>query len=63
MITTEEEAKTKLCVRGHMPYAGYNGQFCQGSRCMAWRWAAAEAQNTQPVTYIYRGYCGLAGKP
>jgi D-serine deaminase-like pyridoxal phosphate-dependent protein len=63
MIVEEKKAADNLCVRGGSTFpAG-----CQGSRCMAWRWAdnivkhnKLELADGKSTTH---GYCGLAGRP
>ena len=71
MIVEEKKAADKLCVRGGSTFpAG-----CQGSRCMAWRWAYDKVLKTtddpdapalewfESVPSTTHGYCGLAGRP
>jgi hypothetical protein len=71
MITSEAEAKTKLCHKS-LPEGGASGVSlgrggkCLGSGCMAWR----EYFLSYPIEMIHQippyephGYCGLAGKP
>ena len=71
MIVEEKKAADNLCVRGGSTFpAG-----CQGSRCMAWRWAVQKRMVVDPSddapaneyyvseTSTTHGYCGLAGRP
>ena len=68
MIVEEKKATDNLCVRGGSTFpAG-----CQGSRCMAWRWANENVAVENPLHVQPRwearvstthGYCGLAGRP
>ncbi len=74
-IYTEQEAREKmLCPRtlGATVIAGEANFYpacCQGSACMAWRWAETHINNPDDpkadmikVGDVY-GYCGLAGSP
>lgn len=63
MIVEEKKAADNLCVRGGSTFpAG-----CQGSRCMAWRWADPfnEGEDDLPASWrsTTHGYCGLGGRP
>lgn len=78
MLLTEEEAKTKWCVRSPIEPTLENAfaKTCEASDCMAWRWDAEgyeeaitayeDAANIGGITHrevpVSRGYCGLAGK-
>ena len=58
-IFTSDVALTQLCARDP-------GLFCQGPRCMAWRWFETNVEDgngdLRPNGQTY-GYCGLAGSP
>lgn len=73
MIVEEKKAADRICPQMIDKTPEY--RWCQGSRCMAWRWAlvdvvrttddkfapAAEWIEREPSTT--HGYCGLAGRP
>jgi hypothetical protein len=56
-MRTEDEALKKLCPMA-MGSRETDGNLCQGSRCMAWRWDGRENPDGEKT-----GYCGLAGDP
>jgi len=78
MLTTEDEAKTKLC-QERFAALDYTKPVnrrhieCDGSDCMAWRWHAwteyervpgdEKAFISGPHISTTRGYCGKAGRP
>ncbi len=67
---TEEEAKTKGCVRV-APVADHPQMKCAGTACMGWRWQAGafidygsmKARNVSNHIVPAKGFCGLAGGP
>ena len=63
MIVEEEKAHKKMCPYEQGSEQAFN---CQGSKCMAWRWADEDYdENNYPIDFPpkTRGYCGLAGRP
>jgi len=68
MQTTEEEAKSKLCVLGSAAHARQGN--CVGRACMAWRWTNFELKEApRPILFAIdydrptHGMCGLVGNP
>jgi hypothetical protein len=64
MMTTEEEAKTKICQEAisaqlHDDKVA-DASRCIGSACMAWRWQDNLSDRSVRGP---RGYCGKAGRP
>lgn len=58
---TEAEAKQKVC---HRSMGTPRTELCQGSICMAWRWASPDTWKLEAAPELVKvGYCGLAGKP
>lgn len=57
MMLSEEEAMHKLCWMSDW-VAGEH--YCEGSKCMAWRWLP---QPLDVLGLARSGYCGPAGKP
>lgn len=72
MIVEEDKANKKMCPYEQGSEQAFN---CQGSKCMAWRWAYDKVLKTtddpdapalewfESVPSETRGYCGLAGRP
>lgn len=64
MIIEEKKSYEQICP---MDMALDHGYKCQGSRCMAWRWADPfnEGEDDLPASWhsTTHGYCGLAGRP
>jgi len=69
MIVEEEKANKRMCP---MEMTGNQNYNCQGSKCMAWRWANENVAVGNPLHVQPRwetrvstthGYCGLAGRP
>jgi hypothetical protein len=65
MIVEEKKAADRVCPQMIDKTPEY--RWCQGSRCMAWRWAdnivkhnKLELADGKSTTH---GYCGLAGRP
>lgn len=54
---TEDEALKKLCPVA-MGSRETEGNLCQGSACMAWRWGWRLNKDQEKT-----GWCGLAGDP
>jgi len=64
MIVEEKKAADRICPQMIDKTPEY--RWCQGSRCMAWRWADEDYdENNYPIDFPpkTRGYCGLAGRP
>lgn len=62
MLVTEHEAKRKGCV-DPIVSDGLQRVLCEGSECMAWRWANKTVHVDGEMQTIKVGYCGKAGKP
>lgn len=69
MIVEEKKAADRICPQMIDKTPEY--RWCQGSRCMAWRWAGTthqiEDREYGPVMVAggpstTHGYCGLAGR-
>lgn len=62
-----EEKKAADCICPQMIDKTPEYRWCQGSRCMAWRWADPfnEGEDDLPASWrsTTHGYCGLAGRP
>jgi len=56
MLVTDKEARKKICPLLNVPFQ--TPAYCQGSKCMFWRWSNRPGEEKEP-----KGYCGLAGKP
>ena len=73
MIVEEKKAADRICPQMIDKTPEY--RWCQGSRCMAWRWAVQKRLVVDPADdalaneyYVSEpstthGYCGLAGRP
>ena len=70
MIVEEKKAADRICPQ--MIHSTPEYRWCQGSRCMAWRWANENVAVENPLHVQPRwearvstthGYCGLAGRP
>lgn len=57
MHTEDEAINEKLCPVA-MGSGGTDGNTCEGSGCMAWRWEGLLNPDGEKT-----GYCGLAGDP
>jgi len=62
---TEKQAEDMVCPHIRVPdrwnvgietQTVYVSNVCQGSKCMAWRWAGG-------LPSTEKGYCGLSGRP
>lgn len=62
MLVTEHEAKQKLCCQ-KLDVAAIEESRCDGSSCMAWRWANKTVHVDGKLQTIQVGFCGLAGRP
>lgn len=56
-MVTDNEALKKFCPVA-MGSAATEGSFCEGSKCMAWRWTGLSNLANERL-----GYCGVAGDP
>ena len=65
MIVEEKKAADRICPQMIDKTPEY--RWCQGSRCMAWRWDVEDKHVPGGAVIrqrsITHGYCGLAGRP
>jgi len=59
MLLTPKEALDKFCPQTYSIEEGWTR--CLNSKCMAWRQSDKYAMQNRKR--VYKGYCGLAGKP